>query len=117
MKNILISDHKTGHTLSRLYTRILNKYLKNELEFRYCYLFWNFYNQDEKYIIFIRDPREIIISGYLHHKRCNETTEIWANRINDDYYANWNIHHYLLFLYKVFHQILYQNQTRQPFVD
>ena len=20
-----------------------------------CYLFWNFYNQDEKYIIFIRD--------------------------------------------------------------
>ena len=95
MKNILISDHKTGHTLSRLYTRILNKYLKNELEFRYCYLFWNFYNQDEKYIIFIRDPREIIISGYLHHKRCNETTEIWANRINGDYYENWNIHHFL----------------------
>ena len=63
MKNILISDHKTGHTLSRLYTRVLNKYIKNELELRCYYLFWNFYKEDEKYIVFIRDPREIVISG------------------------------------------------------
>jgi len=96
MKNILISDHKTGHTLSRLYTRVLNKYIQNELELRCYYLFWNFYKEDEKYIIFIRDPREIVISGYLHHKRCNESTEIWANKINGDYYADFmDTNHFL----------------------
>ena len=25
MKNVLISDHKTGHTLSRLYTKIITR--------------------------------------------------------------------------------------------
>ena len=92
MKNVLISDHKTGHTLSRLYTKIINKYFENKIEFRYCYLFWNFYNQDEKYIVLIRDPREIIISGYLYHKRC---TEIWCINKNGNYYDGWNKHHFL----------------------
>ena len=32
MKNILISDHKTEHTLSRLYTKIINKYFENKIE-------------------------------------------------------------------------------------
>ena len=92
MKNVLISDHKTGHTLSRLYTKIINKYFKNKIEFRYCYLFWNFYNQNEKYIVLIRDPREIIISGYLYHKRC---TEIWCINKNGNYYEGWNKDHFL----------------------
>ena len=92
MKNILISDHKTGHTLSRLYTSIINEYIENKIEFRYCYLFWNFYNPDEKYIILIRDPREIIISGYLYHKRC---TEIWCIKQNGNYYDGWNRRHFL----------------------
>ena len=92
MKNILISDHKTGHTLSRLYTKIINTYFENKIEFRYCYLFWNFYNQNEKYIVLIRDPREIIISGYLYHKRC---TEIWCINKNGNYYEGWNKDHFL----------------------
>ena len=92
MKNVLISDHKTGHTLSRLYTKIINKYFENKIEFRYCYLFWNFYNQNEKYIVLIRDPREIIISGYLYHKRC---TEIWCINKNGNYYEGWNKSHFL----------------------
>ena len=72
IKNILISNHKTGHTLSKLFTKIINTYFENKIEYRYCYLFWNFYNQYEKYIVLIRDPREIIISGYLYHKKCTE---------------------------------------------
>ena len=92
MKNVLISDHKTGHTLSRLYTKIINTYFENKIEFRYCYLFWNFYNQNEKYIVLIRDPREIIISGYLYHKRC---TEIWCINKNGNYYEGWNKGYFL----------------------
>jgi|TARA_B110000438_G_C15709907_1_gene604820 hypothetical protein len=92
MKNILISDHKTGHTLSRLYTKIINDYIKDCIEFRYCYLFWNFYKPDEKYVIIIRDPREIIISGYLYHKMCSE---IWCINKNGNYYEGWNKNHFL----------------------
>jgi len=92
MKNILISDHKTGHTLSKLFTKIINTYFENKIEYRYCYLFWNFYNQYEKYIVLIRDPREIIISGYLYHKKC---TELWCINKNGNYYEGWNKRHFL----------------------
>ena len=39
---------------------------------RTFYLFWQDYNIFNKYILCIRDPREIIISGYLYHKQCQE---------------------------------------------
>ncbi len=76
----------------------LNKFYKTTKFFfsnaslvRYFYLFWQDYNIFNKYILCIRDPREIIISGYLYHKQCHE---IWAIDNKYNYYSGWKENHF-----------------------
>jgi len=58
---------------------------------RFCYLFWNEWHEHDKYILIIRDPREIVISGYLYHKKCNE---LWAINKSYSYYYFWDKYHF-----------------------
>ena len=71
---------------------INNKFFKNYIIpkaiFRRTFFnFWNLNSDKDKYVIFIRDPREIIISGYLYHKHtCKEN---WCISKNANYFEDW----------------------------
>ena len=68
--------------------KIFKDYLIPKAVFRRTHLnFWNLNSDKDKYIVFIRDPREIIISGYLYHK--NQCTEKWCINRNSDYFEEW----------------------------
>ena len=71
---------------------INNKFFKSYIIpkaiFRRTYFnFWNINSNKDKYVIFIRDPREIIISGYLYHK--DQCAENWCITKNADYFEEW----------------------------
>lgn len=66
-----LNDHKTGFALSRQ----MMSALPVEVETRSFFRFWHDNSPDDKYLIFIRHPYEIITSGYNYHKVCEET---WA---------------------------------------
>jgi len=39
----------------------------------------------------VRNPKEIICSGYLYHKKCKEK---WAIKKNGNYYSYWKDNHF-----------------------
>ena len=82
--NYILTDHKCGYCLSLKLSKILN------VELLTFFLFWNIFNERDKYIIIIRDPKEIIISGYLYHKTCGEN---WALG-KGEYYDGWIDNHF-----------------------
>ena len=78
--------------MTGVFSRRLNllkiKNIKNELikiENRHMFKFWNLNKKNNKYIIVVRNPKEVIISGYLYHKRCDEE---WVKK-NINYYDDW----------------------------
>ena len=87
--NYILADHKTGATLTSKLTSVINKY--KQLELKQHFIFHQHYIQDDKYIIVVRNPKEIIISGYLWHKVCHPKLESWA--FNSDHHLySWYIH-------------------------
>jgi len=91
-KLIFLSDHKCGfHLLQYLY-KIISKFKLEKYNpiLRRFFIFWdNEYNQNDKYIIVIRNPKEVIISGYLYHKnQCKNFTkyEKWSRDKNYSFY-------------------------------
>jgi len=80
----------TNYDLKK-FCKELKFYFSDACLVRFFYLFWQDYNIFHKYIICIRDPREIIISGYLYHKQCQE---IWAINNNYNYYHGWKENHF-----------------------
>ena len=92
MQYIIIKDHKTGSTVSNKIKDCINSFYKNKISSRTFYKFWNMNNPSNKYICFIRNPYEIIVSGYLYHKRCREK---WCITKNWSYYNWWSSEHFL----------------------
>jgi len=74
-----LTDHKTGTTLSGKIMGLINRNIKSKV----FYLFQKDYSPKNKYIVIIRNPKEIIISGYLYHKNCREE---WTYEKNGFYY-------------------------------
>lgn len=92
----VLCDHKTGFMLASKLIKIFNelqckdkKKNRIQLERKVFFHFWNQYKPRQKAVVIIRDPREVVISGYLYHKKCNET---WAIRSNTNYYGPWIKH-------------------------
>jgi len=88
--NYIINDHKVGFTVSSAIRDEINKY--DKIENLTFYKFWNINNRDDRYICFIRNPYEIIISGYLYHKKCREE---WCINKNVNYFNYWKDKHFL----------------------
>lgn len=88
----IINDHKTGFMVSSKIKDCINSFYKNKISSRTFYKFWNINDPNDKYICFIRNPYEIIVSGYLYHKRCNEK---WCITKNLSYYDWWSQTHFL----------------------
>jgi len=86
MMKYIVNDHKTGFSVSRKIQNCINSFYTNEISFRTMYKFWNINDQNDKYVCFIRNPYEIIVSGYLYHKRCIEK---WCITKNLSYYEHW----------------------------
>tara|TARA_R110002074_G_scaffold86580_7_gene191145 strand:+ start:756 stop:1478 length:723 start_codon:yes stop_codon:yes gene_type:complete len=78
----LLNDHKTGYTVTNKLVNSLNC----GVQVRTFFNFSKEYNTDDKYIVVIRNPKEVIISGYLYHKKC---TEWWATNRGINYYGGW----------------------------
>ena len=96
----LLNDHKCGFVMTGTFSRRFNllkirdKYNNLiQIENKHMYKFWNINNSNNKYIIVIRHPKEVIISGYLYHKKCNEP---WAIKKGLNYYDDWlNKNHFI----------------------
>jgi len=92
VKTILLIDHKVGYLATRMLCYILSPYI--EIERKSHFLFQQDYQPDNKYIMTIRHPKEIIISGYLYHKRLTiekgskVCEEPWAQGVRGWYYEN-----------------------------
>ena len=81
-KIILLNDHKTGYILTKSnLVPLINRTASLNIEVKTFYLFWNNHinEKNHKYIVVVRNPKEIIISGYLYHKKCKETWAINKN--------------------------------------
>ena len=91
-KIYFLGDHKCGfHLLQYLYKNIINLKLKKyNCILRRFFIFWdNYYTTNDKYIIIIRNPREVVISGYLYHKnQCKNFTkfEKWSRNSEYSFY-------------------------------
>jgi len=85
------ADESRFTKVSKKFLNKFPRFIKNAVFRKYNYLFSNYWNHDNKYVLFIRDPREILISSYLYHLKCEE---LWAisNRIN--YYDFWKDYHF-----------------------
>jgi len=86
---IFLNDHKVGFILSSSIAAAINKYYHKKVEIKTFYKFWNYNDENKKYIAFVRNPYEIIVSGYLYHKKC---TEHWAINKNINYFDGWLNH-------------------------
>ena len=71
--------------------KIINRKTNLNIQAKTFYLFWNTYKKENKYIILTRHPKEIIISGYLYHKKCDEK---WSKRQGGYYYLGWEKNHF-----------------------
>lgn len=116
---------KTNNNRIDLITKnILKKYptiVKDSIYRKVFYLFHNSWQEQHKYIILVRDPREILISGYLYHSKCKEN---WAVTSNNYYYDFWETYHfdkhevfknrkYIEFSKKFSRENTYQNKINQ----
>jgi hypothetical protein len=69
--------------------KLKNKFNNSvNLKMRHLAIMWNENKSDDKYILVVRHPKELIISGYLYHKKCN-IEEKWALTENYNYYDIW----------------------------
>jgi len=91
----LINDHKCGFVMTNTIIRRFNQQnFKNKdnllikLTMRHMSIMWKENKPENKYILVVRHPKEIIISGYLYHKKCNNE-EKWALTKNYNYYDIW----------------------------
>jgi len=85
-----INDHKCGFNLTNNLSHIFSKcFPTNPSCPNTFYAFNKILHEDEnnKIIYFIRNPKDVIISGYNYHKICEER---WCTNINGNYYDWWN---------------------------
>lgn len=77
---IIGTYHKTGTFLFREIWKTINKLLKLKINYKFLLNFYMATDEEiknNKCIILIRNPYEIICSGYRYHKIANET---WLNK-------------------------------------
>jgi hypothetical protein len=85
----LIADHKTGYYLKQYLFSVLNFYFFFSRNIRILNLtFYSRYidqknNKFDKCILFVRDPKKIILSSYYYHLKCKETWSLIENDINN----------------------------------
>jgi hypothetical protein len=88
IKLSLIADHKTGYHLRNYlflvlgYLFFFKKILIKKLTF-YSRNLELSNKHNHKYIIFIRDPKKIILSSYYYHLKCRERWSLIPNNINN----------------------------------
>jgi hypothetical protein len=80
-----LNDHKTGFSISKKIAEIIGN-----VEIRTFIRFWDDCDPENKYIVFIRHPYEIITSGYRYHKICKED---WVIE-NKNMFWWWIINHF-----------------------
>lgn len=84
----IITDHKCGASLCGE----LSKYLYSKgiiAELSIFYLFnVSKYNPKEKYLLVVRNPREVIVSGMLYHRKVSRKREGWIHGGN--YFAGYD---------------------------
>lgn len=90
--NFFLRDHKTGFKISNKICHDVNSFANQNIQKRTFYHFWNLNNDSDRYICFIRNPYEIIVSGFLYHKKCKEK---WAINCKSNYYEWWRDNHFL----------------------
>lgn len=85
MSVIFVRDHKVGFKLAKKSAKALNKYIPDIKLLTFYSFYKDIIEKDNtnKYVIFIRHPKEIIVSGYLYHKICKEQ---WAKEPQINYY-------------------------------
>ena len=91
-----LNDHKIGFVLSSELGRHINEFKEGEkdpikINIRTFFRFWNDNNPEDKYVLFIRHPYEIITSGYHFHKICSE---IWAIGVGIKFFEWWDKNHF-----------------------
>ena len=85
MSTYFVRDHKVGFKLAKKSAKALINYVSDIK----LLTFYSFYKDSiekdikNKYVIFVRHPKEIIVSGYLYHKVCKEK---WAKEPSINYY-------------------------------
>ena len=73
-----LMGHKVGITISHILMYIITNETNKQIEFNSKPFFITQYvNTSQKNIIMVRNPKEIIISGYLYHKKCGNNDK-WA---------------------------------------
>lgn len=83
----IITDHKCGSSISYVLKEFLKKH-NREVELCNFYLFnVSKYDPKEKYLLVVRNPREVIVSGMLYHRKCSREREGWI--YGGNYYAGW----------------------------
>lgn len=82
-------------SIGKIFYQIVNNifikkiFFNKFLELKHFYIFNNINKKSEKYIAIIRDPREVIISGYLYHKNNIKCKEDWSINRNVNYFDFW----------------------------
>ena len=83
----IITDHKCGSSVSYILKEFLKKQ-NREVELCNFYLFnVSKYDPNEKYLLVVRNPREVIVSGMLYHRKCTLSREGWI--YGGNYYGGW----------------------------
>jgi len=87
-KVVFLTDHKCGSAIMYQLKEQYKLRTNLDIEFQNFYM-WNVnkWLPNNKYVVIIREPREIIISGYLYHKTTSIKKEGWINGGN--YYGGW----------------------------
>ena len=86
-----LRDHKTGFKLGKAIANQYKIIFKKDIK---LLTFFNEHkdfienNNKDKFVIFIRNPKEIIISGWKYHQVCDEP---WCVQKDFDYYSNYNL--------------------------
>ena len=91
-RGLLYKNKETRIYINKLMSLFIsNDELNNYILKKNFYLFSNNQKIEDKSLAIIRDPREIIISGYLYHLKCDEE---WCVKPNSNYYDNWLSSHF-----------------------
>ena len=83
-----IRDHKSGFKQSKNIAYYFNQNFREKIELLvlYKYQLEKVKTAPEKFVVFIRNPREIIVSGYLYHQICSEP---WAVKKGGNYFEDY----------------------------